>query len=227
MFVHAVLLCLGLCVCTCVEFQCAPSRASTFQLSITSRRNESSIWVAQVSLDHGPTDEHDGMWHVDLDHTTTKCEKSETVHLVATVTAPPLKPGPNYESLPELGYYKFHPVLVDWSIARNTCVKEGAHLLVLNSEKEYQGVKKIWDRYPKLATDWRNDFIQVGLTDHDSEGQFYSIFGEHISITGYSKWKANEPNSGNTSNCAKVHRNGELWDSACFEKMAFVCEQQF
>ncbi|XP_069675500.1 hemolymph lipopolysaccharide-binding protein-like [Periplaneta americana] len=226
MFVHAVLLYVGLSVCACVGFQCPTSRASAFQLSITSRRNESGIWVAQVSLDHGPTDEHDGIWHVDVDHTTTKCEKSETVHVVATVTAPFMRPGPNYEFVPELGYYKFHPITVDWNVARRTCAKEGAYLMVLSSEKEFQAIRKIWDRQPKLTNDWRNDFIHVGLTDHETEGQFYSIFGEHVNATGYAKWKSGEPNSGNTANCAGVNRAGELWDSNCGNLVAFFCEQQ-
>ncbi|KAJ4450506.1 hypothetical protein ANN_01933, partial [Periplaneta americana] len=196
----------------------------------------------QVSLDHGPSDEYNGIWHVDVDHTTTKCERSETVHLVATVTgstlshtgimrylccvAPSLKPGPNYEFLPELGYYKFHPITVDWNVARETCMKEGAHLLVLNSEKEFQAVKKIWDRQPKLTNDWTNDYLQVGLTDHETEGQFYSIFGEHVNTTGYAIWKAGEPNSGTGVNCAAVNRGGELYDSYCTRKLAFVCEQK-
>ncbi|XP_069675501.1 hemolymph lipopolysaccharide-binding protein-like [Periplaneta americana] len=226
MFVRAILLYMGLCSCASMELQCAPSRASAFQLSITSRRNESGIWVAQVSLDHGPSDEYNGIWHVDVDHTTTKCERSETVHLVATVTAPSLKPGPNYEFLPELGYYKFHPITVDWNVARETCMKEGAHLLVLNSEKEFQAVKKIWDRQPKLTNDWTNDYLQVGLTDHETEGQFYSIFGEHVNTTGYAIWKAGEPNSGTGVNCAAVNRGGELYDSYCTRKLAFVCEQK-
>ncbi|XP_069675499.1 hemolymph lipopolysaccharide-binding protein-like [Periplaneta americana] len=226
MLVRAILFCVGLCVCTSKSLQCNMSRASAYQLSITSRRNESGIWVAQVSLDHGPSDEYDGIWHVDVDHTTTKCERSETVHLVATVTAPLMKPSPNYEYLPELGYYKFHPITVDWSVARETCMKEGAYLMVLNSEKEFQAIKKIWDRQPKLTTDWRNDFIHVGLTDHETEGQFYSIFGEHVNSTGYAKWKAGEPNSGNTANCAGVQRSGDFYDSNCSNKLGFFCKQQ-
>ncbi|XP_069675504.1 hemolymph lipopolysaccharide-binding protein-like [Periplaneta americana] len=160
-------------------------------------------------------------------HTTTKCEKSETVHVVATVTAPPLIPGPNYELLPELGYYKFYPARVNWFLARETCMKEGAYLLVLNSEKEFQAIKKMWETHPKVTNDWKDDVIHVGITDHKIEGQFYTIFEKHVDTTGYSKWKPGEPDSGNTVNCGAVHRNGLLYDSHCSnDKLSFVCEQQ-
>ncbi|XP_069675502.1 hemolymph lipopolysaccharide-binding protein-like [Periplaneta americana] len=226
MFVRAVLLYVGLSGCACVNPPCSSFRASAFQLSITSRRNESGIWVAQISLDHGSNSNVDGPWFLDVNHTTTKCEKSETVHLVATVTAPAFIPGPSYELVPGLGYYKFHPILVNWSKARQTCALEGAHLLILNSEKEFAAIKRMWDLYPKIAGDWRNNFIHIGITDHEIEGQFFTLFGKHINSTGYAKWAPSEPNSGSGANCGGVTRTGLYQDSNCENQLAFFCEQE-
>ena len=100
------------------------------------------------------------------------------MHLVIPYPAPSSKPGPNYELVPGLGYYRFHETTITWPAARETCAREGTHLLILNSEKEWEAVKEIWSRYTNIAPDWRNSFIHVGLTDFVQEREFYTLFGK-------------------------------------------------
>ncbi|PSN57939.1 Hemolymph lipopolysaccharide-binding protein, partial [Blattella germanica] len=137
----------------------------------------------QVALNHESSSDENREWTVEVDHTTTKCDNSDMVQLVATATAPPSRLRTDYEFFPELGYYKFHKDTVTWPVAREMCAKEGAHLLILNSKVEFEAVKQMWGKYPNISTDWRNDFIHLGLTDHVQEGQFYTLFGTVLFMT--------------------------------------------
>jgi hypothetical protein len=80
--------------------------------------------------------------------------------------------------VPGLGYYKFHANAQTWLAARHTCTKERAHLLIVNSDDEFATVKSIWDNYPNLFQDWRNDYVHIGITDLAEEGNFTTMFGK-------------------------------------------------
>jgi hypothetical protein len=83
--------------------------------------------------------------------------------------------------VPGLGYYKLHTDAQEWLTARQTCARERAHLLIVNSDEEFATVKRIWDIYPKLFPDWRNDYVHIGISDLTKEGHFITIFGESSS----------------------------------------------
>ncbi|KAJ9601233.1 hypothetical protein L9F63_000613 [Diploptera punctata] len=117
-------------------------------------------------------------WKLHVEHSTTRCGNAQRQQLTAKATGLPRNPGPNYELVSGLGYYKFHSNTITWAAAQETCAREGAHLLILNSDEEFKAIKNMWDKYPKIATDWRNSFIHVGLTDHVQEKEFYTIFGK-------------------------------------------------
>nr|CAD7452197.1 unnamed protein product [Timema tahoe] len=86
--------------------------------------------------------------------------------------APPPRAGPGYELFPGLGYYKLHQEHTTWEEARRTCLKEGAHLLIVNSETEALRVVKVtYDRFPNLG-----DLIYIGINDLHTEGHFISVF---------------------------------------------------
>jgi hypothetical protein len=80
--------------------------------------------------------------------------------------------------VPGLGYYKFHANAETWLAARHTCTKEGANLLIVNSDDEFATVKGIWDKYPNLFQDWKNDYVHIGITDLAEEGNFTTMFGK-------------------------------------------------
>lgn len=44
--------------------------------------------------------------------------------------------GNNYTEVKGLGWYKLHPQSKNWLEASKTCANEGAHLAIVNSEKE-------------------------------------------------------------------------------------------
>jgi hypothetical protein len=83
--------------------------------------------------------------------------------------------------VPGLGYYKLHTEPQNWLKARKTCTLERAHLLIVNSDEEFATVKRIWDIFPKLLPEWRNDYVHIGISDLAKEGHFITIFGESFS----------------------------------------------
>nr|CAD7259885.1 unnamed protein product [Timema shepardi] len=141
----------------------------------------------------------------------------------ATEAAPPPRAGPGYELFPGLGYYKLHQEHMTWEEARRTCLKEGSHLLIVNSETEaLQVVKVTYNRFPKLR-----DEIYVGINDLHTEGHFISVFGQPLTSVGYAEWMPNEPNdaSGN-EDCVHIYKiKLQLNDISCDTKLPFICEQ--
>jgi hypothetical protein len=94
------------------------------------------------------------------------------------VTAPPRRPRQDYQLVPGLGYYKLHTEPQAWLEARQICVQERAHLLIVNSDEEFDTVRRIWDIHPKLFPDWKNDYVHIGISDLANEGYFITIFGK-------------------------------------------------
>ncbi|XP_069674756.1 hemolymph lipopolysaccharide-binding protein-like [Periplaneta americana] len=202
--------------------QCTLPSITPLKVTTVSLRNDTGHWIATVKMDHDANQDVAGPFEVDLEHSIEKCTDSESVHIETTVRAPPTQAqrGNGYELLPGLGLYKFHKAADTWYNAEMTCVKEGAHLLVLNSENEFAIIKKKWDEY---AVGGR--YLQIGINDFDAEKTFVTVTGDLLNATGYTKWLPGEPNSGNTANCGAVDRNGYFEDSFCSNKFSFFCEK--
>ncbi|XP_069695698.1 hemolymph lipopolysaccharide-binding protein-like [Periplaneta americana] len=194
------------------------------KFSINSHRNLTGHWVTQVKVEHGAKSKQTGALDVDIEHTTKKYETSETILIIATITAPPQRPGRDYELVQDFGYYKLHTEPRNWHNAREKCVKEGGHIVVINSEKEFEAIRKIWDRYPTITDDWRNTYTFVGVSDLETTKKFITIFGEHINATGYTNWNPSQPNY--DGHCVVVQRNGLLHDTKCDILFPFFCEQE-
>jgi hypothetical protein len=92
---------------------------------------------------------------------------------------PRRKPPADYETLPGLGYYKFHTDIKTWDKARDICEKEGAHLAVINSLTEAKSLLSIWIR--NVFKDWRKDAAYIGIWDPEGTGEFVTIFSKHFS----------------------------------------------
>ncbi|PSN46950.1 hypothetical protein C0J52_12567 [Blattella germanica] len=92
-----------------------------------------------------------------------------------------------YEFIPGLGYYKLHAVLKTWFEARDICAQEGAHLPVINSDREANALLHFWTPHPKIANlyDWRNDWAFIGFHDQFVEGEYVTIFGNWLQDTRY------------------------------------------
>ena len=88
------------------------------------------------------------------------------------------KPGPDYELIPGVGYYKFHRQAKTWNEARVTCQREGGHLVIVNSLTEAGALLHLWEPYTKMFPDWRNDWAHAGFHDQFAEGDHVTVFGK-------------------------------------------------
>ncbi|XP_069695671.1 hemolymph lipopolysaccharide-binding protein-like isoform X2 [Periplaneta americana] len=207
--------------------RCISPQSSAFKFSVNSRRNSSGHWIAEVKLGHDAEQSVLGPLEVDVDHTIEKCTDSESVQIVARVTAPPQRPGPGYELVPGLGFYKFHTDFKDFNDAVKACAEEGTHLAIINSDEESDALKPFWDPHPQLYTDWKNNCAYVGFHDKDIEGQYVTIFNNSLNSTGFVKWHPGEPSLGAPEDCGIVFRgSGLLGDVTCTYKLAFFCEKE-
>ncbi|XP_069672054.1 hemolymph lipopolysaccharide-binding protein-like [Periplaneta americana] len=207
------------------KFGCASMENSDFNLLMTSSRNRTGQWTAQIQLQHG-TKEKVGSWEVDVDHSAEKCESGDVVTIVATVRGPRAPPASGYEFVPGFGYYKFYVTGKSWRDAEETCEQEGAHLVIANSMDEFVAIKKIWDRYPSPYTDWRKNHVYMGVTDIAKEGHFVSVLGQTLNATGYSVWGPNQPDGGAKEDCLLLTVNTQIHDVACHAAVSFICERE-
>ncbi|PSN42392.1 hypothetical protein C0J52_21652 [Blattella germanica] len=75
-----------------------------------------------------------------------------------------------YISFPSVdGYYKYHTTAKNWNDARETCISEGAHLAVMNSETEARLLSSLLPA---------NFFGWIGMHDLYQEGKWVTIFGK-------------------------------------------------
>ncbi|XP_069686149.1 hemolymph lipopolysaccharide-binding protein-like [Periplaneta americana] len=235
----AVVSCLFWCANVCVGLQCALPHTSALKLSVTSLRNETGHWIAQLQLGHDAGDKSAGPWEVDIDHTTAKCEDSESILISAKITAPPavlvnrpisvgIPTAPGYELVPGVGYYKLHTDVNTWNGAKNMCEEEGAHLVVVNSEKEALILKNLWDKNPpaKITGGTHTDWAWIGFHDLYKEGEFVTIFNQTLESAGYKKFHPAEGRGGANENCGLIHRGLELADYNCNHKDPFFCEKE-
>ncbi|XP_069673030.1 hemolymph lipopolysaccharide-binding protein-like [Periplaneta americana] len=217
------------------EFSCKSSKSRNIKLSVTSRRNRTGHWTSQAHLEHrrfygGVEYKETEPVELDIDQTVTKCDDDEILVIVATVTSPPattvtVSPGPDYEFVPEFGYYKLHRAAKKWVQAMDTCKTENAHLLIINSDKEAKAIQRVWLRHPKNFSDWRDHWVFVGIHDQFEEGKFITVFSQSLNDTGYTKW-SQEPSRGRAENCGISNVKGEYGDADCAETMAFICEKE-
>ncbi|XP_069701707.1 hemolymph lipopolysaccharide-binding protein-like [Periplaneta americana] len=233
--VLVVVCCVMVCFGESAGLKCISPHTSALKLSIISRRNQTGHWIAQVQLGHEAGLQDAGPWELDLDHTATKCEGSESVLITATVTAPSLSasdnvrhkrvPSPGYEVMAGLGYYKLHTTGKTWNEALQICEQEGAHLLILNSEEEANAVGSLWDRGSKFVDVVNDVYAHAGFHDQNSVGEHRTIFNQSLASTGFTSWDSGFPRVGNKF-CGLFGRSRKLADSTCSDKRAFFCEEE-
>lgn len=91
-----------------------------------------------------------------------------------------MRPGPGYELLPGLGYYKMHTSAEKWDDARKICVQEGTHLIILNSGAEMDAVRSLWAKSPNVSGSIFPEYIYVGIHDRFNEGDYITILGNVV-----------------------------------------------
>ncbi|PSN46954.1 hypothetical protein C0J52_12569 [Blattella germanica] len=203
---------------------CTSMSPSAVKFSFKSGKNITGNWNAQVHLQHAVLPSLIEPWEVDMKQDIEQCKGIEYIlswlifqSKQSTVRGPSmsfhnLERKLGYEYIPGLGYYKFHTDLKTWFEARDSCEQEGARLAVMNSDKEVNLLLHFWTPHPKIGdyTDWRKDWAYIGIHDNYDEGEYVTIFGDHLNATGYTKWLSGQPNGGVNENCGVMQRTTNL-----------------
>ncbi|XP_069670535.1 hemolymph lipopolysaccharide-binding protein-like isoform X2 [Periplaneta americana] len=221
-------LCLLLCTAYAVCSQCEVPLTSGIKFSIISERNQTGQWTAKVKQELGEVagKRVSGPWNLDVGIKSVQCENNENVVMEASITGPPPGLGPDYKLIHNLGYYKMHTEGKPWYDAVRICAEEGAHLAILNSEREVQELLKMWAPFKNHFPGFEDELAFIGFHDFKTAGQFVTIFGQPLTSQGYLKWAPNEPSNGQGEFCGMLQRNGELHEGYCFHDIVFFCERE-
>ncbi|XP_066994926.2 hemolymph lipopolysaccharide-binding protein [Anabrus simplex] len=200
-----------------------------FNIIVTSRRNRTGHWITSFEAEKTEPTRTSKEISINVTQSTSSCHGLETYKLTSTATVSNhvFRPPSDYELVDEQYYYKLPHVAVSWHDARTTCEKDGAHLLIINSEDEALTVKRYRDRKPKLSGDVGIHDTWVGISDEEKEGEFKTIFGQPFASTGYPKWQGGSPQDGTSFNCVYFSTwKGYLGLAVrdCKKLQPFICE---
>ncbi|XP_053626056.1 macrophage mannose receptor 1 [Plodia interpunctella] len=139
----------------------------------------------------------------------------------------------SYQYFQDVGScYKVSQIACTWNEAYAECQKEGAHLVVLNSEAEHQVVWNLTKRAPYVSDARAHFFFFAGFRANKAYGDqprvFRTIFNQTLEDAGFAQWSENEPNNAlNNEDCGSIFKNdGKLNDLDCAHKFAFICEKE-
>lgn len=81
------------------------------------------------------------------------------------------KSGLGYQYYAGFGFYRYHTTPVVWDNARLWCHREGAYLVIINSEEELDLLKAIVRRVPKkfIRGKYKNFSVYTGKPSYDSK----------------------------------------------------------
>ncbi|XP_067008712.2 hemolymph lipopolysaccharide-binding protein [Anabrus simplex] len=208
---------------------CPADGGSTYIFTVKLNINRTGHRIVSVNMEHETPFriENNNETGLYITHSSTTCGKKERIELSTTaVIFEHLRPKrPDYEFFPGVGYYKLHTWGRTWDDARATCLEEGGHLLVINSEEEADVVRKFFSRNPSFNN--VNDPLYgayIGVTDRDEEGKFVTVTGQLLEDTGYTNWEVGEPKSDRGQNYVAVESHARMHDINNGKKMGFFCE---
>uniref|UniRef100_A0AAZ3RYN8 C-type lectin domain-containing protein n=1 Tax=Oncorhynchus tshawytscha TaxID=74940 RepID=A0AAZ3RYN8_ONCTS len=122
----------------------------------------------------------------------------------------------------ESSWYFLSTVKKPWRESRQDCLKRGADMVIINSDKEqeflFSFIKRAW----------------IGLTDSVTEGTWKWVDGTQLTTPSY--WQSQQPDNGgdNPANGEEdcVELNTETWlpvkawnDQSCFNNRYWICEK--
>ena len=116
--------------------------------------------------------------------------------------------------------YELFDAKMTWKHAKEICESRGGHLAVINSSEENEALANI-------ASSLSN-YVWIGGTDEDSEGNWHWINGDDFS---YTNWYSGEPNNyaeggGSENYMGLLGRTGQ-WNDAANDNpyiSGFICE---
>ncbi|KAJ8674792.1 hypothetical protein QAD02_010578 [Eretmocerus hayati] len=135
-----------------------------------------------------------------------------------------------YIHTPGIGSHKLHAEAKSWNDARKICSEENAHLAIINSRAEEAvlvGILKNERKHIRKANNKEEAFL--GIHDMFKEGEWVTVFGEPLHLTGYEGWSptywGGQPdNKDKNQNCGALIYLGGMDDVHCHSNFAFFCE---
>ncbi|KAM4537421.1 C-type lectin domain family 10 member A-like [Odontesthes bonariensis] len=116
--------------------------------------------------------------------------------------------------------YRFSRSSLSWNESRNWCESQNAHLVILNTDKEWDFVTQhsVPEFYWVGLSDWRTGKWEwVNQTPYTVERRRW-VPGQP------DNWSGHDPASG-SEDCAHLHSDGRLNDLHCTVKMRFICQK--
>ncbi|KAK7865919.1 hypothetical protein R5R35_001627 [Gryllus longicercus] len=120
--------------------------------------------------------------------------------------------------------YRLHTRALPWEEAAAACRRDGAHLLVVNSEAEALVVKEFFSRKPQLENAFNAFWLAVGFRRF--MGRNETVLGGSLETSGYNKWA---PFDGQwvltpITDCGVVDRRLLYALEDCKHARGFICE---
>nr|XP_034960754.1 C-type lectin domain family 4 member M-like [Zootoca vivipara] len=104
-----------------------------------------------------------------------------------------------------------------WLAAKQSCEKEGAHLLIINIQAEQSFLLK------QLASE---HVFWIGLSDTVKEGEWRWVDGSPMSMSFWGPGEPNNAGQGQGEDCATLRFNGKWNDVGCRENEYWICEKK-
>ncbi|KOB78578.1 Lectin 1 putative immunolectin, partial [Operophtera brumata] len=128
--------------------------------------------------------------------------------------------------------YKFHRHGLTWPRAHMTCMAEGAHLAVINSEEEFGVLRELFAKNPDNVIFSSNTiYAALGFSDPNDGGSWITIHGQTLKEAGFERWQSGEPNNASQpvgELCGVMYRgNGNFYDAPCYWPLAFICVSSY
>nr|XP_034186983.1 uncharacterized protein LOC117607422 [Osmia lignaria] len=137
-------------------------------------------------------------------------------------------PRDDYTYTAGIGSHKFHSRAKGWNTARKICNEEGGHLAVINSYAEQRALTELFKRGGEVVGSTFKDTAFLGLHDLYFEGDWVTILGDPLAVTGFtvwsSAWGGQPDNAGGVQHCAGMMMDGTMDDINCNIPYAFFCE---
>ncbi|KOB65869.1 Lectin 1 putative immunolectin, partial [Operophtera brumata] len=127
--------------------------------------------------------------------------------------------------------YKFHRRSMTWPRAYTTCIAEGGHLVIINSDLESQVIRELYAKNPdNVIVSFAPSYAAIGIYDFGDGSYWLTIHGETPKEAGFERWKPGDPNNATQPGgefCGITNRgDGLLYDAPCGWVLPFICEMK-
>ncbi|XP_067000023.2 hemolymph lipopolysaccharide-binding protein [Anabrus simplex] len=120
------------------------------------------------------------------------------------------------------GQYKLHTKPLNWTDARDVCVREEAHLLVIDSDQQAQIFSTVYGRNSDvIGNNSGPDALHVGVFGSGDNNKWITVLGESAEDI---PWASGEPR-GMKAMCGKALSNGEVFNANCSDERNFICQK--